>query len=142
MIPGETRALEVYPHCQAKFKEKKIKHKVKNLQIQLLFTNVIVEEKGYCNFKFAPTTFWQLKGWRFYHSNRIVKAWMQLKNNLLDNSTKILICCPTNIYWPPMWLSSDWQTDIFIIVSRSIILLPNKCTKKNVHAHLLSGFLA
>lgn len=54
----EKKSSESISTLPANFKTKmKLMHQVKNLQIQLLFANIIVEVKGYCNFKFTPTTF-------------------------------------------------------------------------------------
>lgn len=82
------------------------------LQIQLLFTNIIVEKQGNGNFKFAPTTFWNLKWWCFNDSDRVIETWMQLKYSALYHHPKILISSSTYINSPLVWLRSESQENI------------------------------
>lgn len=73
-------------------------------QVQLLITDIVVEDKSNDNFEFTPTTLWQLKRRWIYHSGRVIETGMQLKYNSLYHHSKIFIGCPTYIDCPLMWL--------------------------------------
>jgi len=85
-----------------------------NLQVQRLFTNIMLEMKSNGNLKFPPSRLWQFEWWGLHNPSWIIETGMQLEDCTLYHYTKILICCTTNINSPFMRLepNQNWQTQI------------------------------
>lgn len=99
-----------------------------------------MEENGYVDFEFSPTTLRQCKGRGINHSSWVLKTWMQMEDDPLDNHTKILIGSSTYIDSPLMCsISSWWKHKIKEYqTSTEIAALPWKRRDKNTRTLWLS----